>query len=104
MESIDKIYDLLNSIKVTKNNQKYVNEIKGLLATENYMEALKKMRELKDREDKASEEGADIEIEGQNEENNDKYPKQLSNKRVGTNKLTNDIKLTLLNLICFKKP
>ena len=79
MESIDKIYDLLNSIKITKNNQNYVNEIKGLLATENYMEALKKMRELKDREDKASEEGADIEIEGQNEENNDKYPKQLSN-------------------------
>ena len=51
MENIDKIYDLLNGIKVTKENQEYVEEIKALLATENYFEALKKMRELKDKEE-----------------------------------------------------
>ena len=53
MEDIDKIYDLLNSIKVTRKNEIYIKEIKALLATGNYFEALKKMRELKDQEDEA---------------------------------------------------
>ena len=46
MENVDKIYDLLNSIKVTKENEGYINEIKDLITTGNYFEALKKMREL----------------------------------------------------------
>ena len=28
MENVDKIYDLLNSIKVTRENEGYINEIK----------------------------------------------------------------------------
>lgn len=78
MESIDKIYDLLNSIKVTRKNEVYINEIKHLLATENYMEALKKMRELKEEEEKNKEEDIEIEVETENEDDST-YPKQLSN-------------------------
>lgn len=78
MENIDKIYDLLNSVKVTEKNEMYINEIKDLLATENYLEALSKMRELKNRQDNEEEE-EEIEI---NEEEIDEgaYPKQLSNQ------------------------
>lgn len=78
MESIDKIYDLLNSIKVTRKNEVYINEIKNLLATENYMEALKKMRELKEEQQKEENTEIEIEIETENEENST-YPKQLNN-------------------------
>ncbi len=78
MENIDKIYDLLNSITVTKNNEAYINEIKDLLATGNYLEALSKMRDLKDKEDKIKEEDI-IEIDEEEEDADGKYPKQLSN-------------------------
>lgn len=80
MESINKIYDLLNSIKITKENEIYINEIKHLLATENYMEALKKMRELKNKEKEIQIEKSNnnIEIEPEDEDNSE-YPKQLRN-------------------------
>lgn len=81
MENINKIYDLLNSIKVTKNNQEYIKEIKHLLSTENYMEALKKMRELKEKEEKNKEEN-NIEIEAENEEDNSTYPMQLRDREL----------------------
>lgn len=77
MENIDKIYDLLNSIKVTKANEAYISEIKDLLTVGNYFEALKKMRDLKDEEDKMKKEEI-IEIEEQ-ETDDGTYPNQLSN-------------------------
>ena len=52
MENIDKIYDLLDSIKVTRENDIEIANIKKLLSAGNYLEALKKMRELKDKEEK----------------------------------------------------
>ena len=52
MENIDKIYDLLDSIKVTRENDIELANIKKLLSAGNYLEALKKMRELKDKEEK----------------------------------------------------
>lgn len=76
MENIDKIYDLLNNITVTRENEMYINEIKGLLTTGNYFEALKKMRELKDEEEKMQEEQPNIQLE---EKEEGAYPKQLSN-------------------------
>ena len=81
MESIDKIYQLLNNIKVTKQNEKYVNEIKDLVATGNYFEALKKMRELKDKEDeiKKGQENEEIENEEVDDVEDNTYPKQISN-------------------------
>lgn len=81
MKSIDKIYESLNSIKVTKKNETYINEIKHLLSTENYMEALKKMRELKEKEEKNKEEN-NIEIETENEEDNSTYPMQLRDREL----------------------
>lgn len=77
MENIDKIYDLLNDITVTKENESMVREIKDLLATENYMEALRKMRELKDEEERAKEQ-EDLYTENEDEEEGT-YPEQLSN-------------------------
>lgn len=77
MESIDKIYDLLNSIPVTKNNEIYISQIRDLLATGNYFDALTKMRELKDKEE-SKEENEEI-IEVDEEIDDGAYPKQLSN-------------------------
>ena len=79
MENVDKIYDLLNSIKVTRENEGYINEIKDLIATGNYFEALKKMRELKDKEEKAKEKENENIIEEDEEIDDGAYPKQLSN-------------------------
>lgn len=81
MESIDKIYDLLNNIKVTKENEIYVNEIKSLITTGNYFEALKKMRELKDKEEESKEEQEEI-LEEDEELDDGAYPKQLKNENL----------------------
>ena len=85
MENIDKIYDLLNNIKVTKENKAYINEIKDLIATGDYLEAVKKMRELKDKETKikakAKVKHDDVKvIEVEEKINDESYPKQLINK------------------------
>ena len=90
MENIDKIYDLLNGIKVTKENQEYVEEIKALLATENYFEALKKMRELKDKEEAKAKEDEENQREIFEDKENEKdedgaYPKALSNQELEEN-------------------
>lgn len=77
MENIDKVYDLLNSIKVTKSNEAYISEIRDLLVVGNYFEALKKMRDLKEEEEKAKRDKM-IQVE-QKEEEISKYPKKLSN-------------------------
>ncbi len=79
MENVGKIYDLLNDIKVTKENEGYINEIKDLIATGNYFEALKKMRELKEKEEKAKETEDENIIEENEEIDDGSYPKQLSN-------------------------
>lgn len=80
MENIDKIYDLLNSIPVTKNNEIYISEIRDLLETGNYFEALTKMRELKDKEEaKKEDEKNEGIIEDDEEIDDGAYPKQLSN-------------------------
>ena len=78
MEDIDKIYDLLNSIKVTRENEIYISEIKSLLATGNYFEALKKMRELKDQEDEAEKKQIDVQ-QVEEDEDEGTFPYQLSN-------------------------
>ena len=52
MENIDKIYELLDSIEVTKENSIEIANIRQLLAKKNFLEALSRMRELKDKEEK----------------------------------------------------
>ena len=53
MENIDKIYELLDSIEVTKENSIEIANIRQLLAKKNFLEALSRMRELKDKEEKS---------------------------------------------------
>ncbi|MCI8641298.1 MAG: hypothetical protein HFJ59_05460 [Clostridia bacterium] len=81
MENVDKMYDLLNSIKVTEENREIVEEIKGLLATENYFEALRKIRELKEKEQEAKENEEEI-IENEEEIEEGTYPRALSNQEL----------------------
>ena len=50
MENIDKIYGLLDSIEVTRENSMEIEKIRQLIAKGNLLEALSKMRELKDKE------------------------------------------------------
>lgn len=82
MENVDKMYDLLRSIKVTKENQTIVEEIKGLLATENYFEALKKIRELKEKEQEAKENEEEIIEDEEEEVEEGTYPRTLSNQEL----------------------
>ena len=83
MENIDKIYDLLNSIEVTRENEIEVENIKDLITTGNYLEALKKMRELKDKEEKAKKNNEElIELSNENKEDDGSYPSELSNPKL----------------------
>ena len=80
MENIDKIYDLLDSIKVTRENDIELANIKKLLSAGNYLEALKKMRELKDKEEKTKKKQEELlELAPETEEEDGTYPPKLSN-------------------------
>ena len=79
MDNVDKLYDMLNSIKVTKKNKGYINEIKDLLTMGDYMEALSKMRELKEKEEEAQAE-EDFVVEEDEEVDDGTYPEQISNQ------------------------
>ena len=80
MENIDKIYDLLDSIEVTRENEFEIENIKNQISTGNYLEALKKMRELKDKEEKAKKKQEEIfELAPKEEEDEGAYPPELSN-------------------------
>lgn len=78
MEGIDKIYELLNDITVTEENENLIRKIKDLLTSGNYMEALAKMKELQEDSERVKE---NEETYVDNEENNEDYgyPDQLSN-------------------------
>ena len=80
MENIDKIYDLLDSIEVTRENDIEIANIKKLLSAGNYLEALKKMRELKDKEEKTKKKQEELlELAPEEEEGDGTYPPKLSN-------------------------
>lgn len=79
-KNIDKIYDLLDSIKVTRENELQIENIKTLLSKGNYLEALKQMRDLKDKEEKAQAEQEKYqEFQVEEEEDDGAYPPELSN-------------------------
>ena len=80
MENIDKIYDLLDSIEVTRENSLEIASIREALAKGNFLEALSKMRELKDKEEKARAKQEEfLELGPEEEEDDGAYPQQLSN-------------------------
>ena len=81
MDNIDKIYDLLTSIKITKKNEAYINEIRDLLKKENYFEALAKLKKLKEDEANQKKE-KEIEEEDEKETEEEKFPKELSNQKL----------------------
>ena len=102
MENIDRIYDLLNNITITNNNEENINEIKHLLAIGNYFEALKKMRELKNEEDKKEEKEV---VQENKQEDNIKYPKQLGNQdleEIYIGMLLENPKLIVKYYLCFE--
>ena len=81
MENIEKIYDLLDSIKVNPQNEKVVTEIRNLLASENYIEALAKMKNLKELETISIEDSI-LSLSSDNEEELDKYPDELCDDKL----------------------
>ncbi len=76
--NVERIHKMLDSINVTPQNKKYVEEIHDLLISENYFEALAKMKKLKEEEETIKEEGEDLPIFEESDEDLDKYPKELS--------------------------
>ena len=85
MENIDKIYGLLDSIEVTRENSMEIEKIRQLIAKGNLLEALSKMRELKDKEEKAkAKEKELLEFGPEEEEDEGTYPQQLSNPQLET--------------------
>lgn len=78
MKNIDKIYELLNDITVTEENEDMIREIKDLLTSGNYVEALEKMRELKEYSDKVKER-EETYIKNEENSEDDGYPNELSN-------------------------
>ena len=68
--NIDAIYNLLDSIKVTEDNQDIIEEVRGNLEDGDYMEALAKLQLLTDKEKQESQEEIeyDFDDEDENEE------------------------------------
>ena len=80
MESIDKIYDLLNEIKVTPQNEKIIVEIRNMLESKNYFDALAKMKVLKEIESTPIEEV--VLAPSSDEEEGAKYPDELCDENL----------------------
>ena len=68
--NIDAIYNLLDSIKVTEDNQDIIEEVRENLEDGDYMEALAKLQLLTDKERQESQEEIeyDFDDEDENEE------------------------------------
>ena len=75
MKNIDDIYELLRQIPVTKTNKPYIDEIEDLLTQQEYIKALKKMRQLKDVTNDETEN--EFELETKNDED-EIYPEKLN--------------------------
>lgn len=71
-ETIDKLYNILNSIKRTEENEDLIDEIYDDLENENYIEAIEKMKNISDVEEEMQQE------QKYSEEVEKKYPNELS--------------------------
>ena len=93
---IKKIYDLLNEIPVTEDNEDTINEVKDFLLNGDFINALEKIRDLQVDEDTET---------VQQEVQEDQYPKQLSNPELENTYmglLLNDPKLIVKYNFLFK--
>ena len=79
MDSIDKIYDLLDNIEVTRENSREIENIKNIISRGDYLEALKRMRKLKDIEENAKQNQEEVLDVSSQEDEEGKYPDELSN-------------------------
>lgn len=79
MDSIDKIYDLLDNIEVTRENSREIENIKNIISKGDYIEALKRMRKLKDIEENAKQNQEEVLDVSSQEDEEGKYPDELSN-------------------------
>ncbi len=74
---LDKIYELINNIPVTEQNEDLIDEIKEDLSMGNYKNAMDKIQKLKELD--ASKENKRVSRKKQEEEDKTIYPKLLSN-------------------------
>ena len=79
MDSIDKIYDLLDNIEVTRENSREIENIKNIISRGDYLETLKRMRKLKDIEENAKQNQEEVLDVSSQEDEEGKYPDELSN-------------------------
>lgn len=82
MDSIDKIYDLLDNIEVTRENSREIENIKNIISKGDYLEALKRMRKLKDIEENAKQNQEEVLDVSSQEDEEGKYPDELSNSEL----------------------
>lgn len=108
MDEIDKIYELLEQIQITEDNQEMVANIKNNLVSGNILGALKTLKELQQHGFKTKEEQQQEELEEQIKEENDSIiyaesiaSDELEEKYIG--KLLNEIKAIAMYYFPFKE-
>ena len=79
---IKKIYEILNSISITSENENVIEEIKEELLNKDYIEALRKIEKLNQMQKEEKTEKENQKQENKKEEEEGKYPKKLSNKEL----------------------
>ena len=79
---IKKIYEILNSISITSENENVIEEIKEELLNKDYIEALRKIEKLNQMQKEEKTEKENQKQENKKEEEEAKYPKKLSNKEL----------------------
>ena len=103
-EQINKIYELLDSIKVNKKNEKVIEEIRQELLNKDYVKVLKKIEELNNLIDEDEQEKKKIDTGEQ--EDDGIYPKELSNvelERTFVGLLLNNPKLIVKYYFLFEE-
>lgn len=81
MENVDKIYALLDGIKVNPRNEEIITEIRELLDSKNYFDALTKMKILKEMESTSLEDSI-LAFSPDSEEELEKYPDELCDEKL----------------------
>ena len=79
---LDKIYELINNIPVTEQNEDLIDEIKEDLLMGNYKDAIEKLKRIKELDNSKENNEAGkrvVKKKKQKEENKSIYPKLLSN-------------------------
>lgn len=79
MNNLDKMYDLLRKIPVTDENREEIGQIESLIVAGNFLEALSRMKELTEKEEKRQIQPV---LNLESEEKEGKYPPKLIDKEL----------------------